>query len=121
MLAEDNPINAKLACLLLERAGHRVTAVTNGAMALAAVAERRFDVVLMDVQMPEMNGFEATRQIRGLPDPRARIPVIAMTANVLAGDEEKCRQAGMDDYIGKPFKPAELMAKLARWAAGPAA
>ncbi len=121
LLAEDNPINAKLACLLLERAGHRVTAVTNGAMALAAVAERRFDVVLMDVQMPEMNGFEATRQIRGLPDPRARIPVIAMTANVLAGDEEKCRQAGMDDYIGKPFKPAELMAKLARWAAGPAA
>ncbi|MBI5163001.1 MAG: response regulator [Magnetospirillum sp.] len=117
LLAEDNPVNRTVATVLLEQAGHRVTAVTDGALAVRAVAERRFDLVLMDVQMPEMDGFEATRHIRGLPDPARHTPVVAMTANVLAGDEERCLAAGMDGYVGKPFRPAELLAGLPRWAA----
>lgn len=117
LLAEDNMVNQKVATILLEKAGHRVTAVTNGRYAVEAVAARRFDVVLMDVHMPEMDGFEATRHIRALAGPVAKIPIIAMTANVLAGDEEKCLAGGMNDYVGKPFKPADLMAKLARWSA----
>ena len=87
----------------------------DGAEAVRAVAREDFDLVLMDVHMPAMDGFEATRRIRSLPGRAAAIPVIAMTADVLAGDEEKCLAAGMDDYIGKPFKPADLMGKLARW------
>jgi two-component system, sensor histidine kinase and response regulator len=115
LLAEDNAVNRKVASVLLERAGHHVVAVENGVQAVEAVRHRSFDAVLMDVQMPEMDGFEATRRIRALRGPAAAIPVIAMTANVLAGDEERCREAGMDDYVGKPFKPAELLAKLAHW------
>lgn len=120
LLAEDNMVNQKVATVLLERAGHRVTAVANGRRAVEAVAAKRFDLVLMDIHMPEMDGFEATRHIRALAGAIARIPIIAMTANVLAGDEEKCLAGGMDDYVGKPFKPADLMAKLARWSTGPA-
>ncbi|MGE5505442.1 MAG: ATP-binding protein, partial [Actinomycetota bacterium] len=115
LLAEDNPVNRKVAVALLERAGHQVVAVENGVQAVDAVRRARFDAVLMDVHMPEMDGFEATRRIRALRGPAARTPVIAMTANVLAGDERRCLAAGMDDYIGKPFKPAALLAKLAEW------
>ncbi len=116
LLAEDNPVNEKVATVLLERAGHVVTAVRDGRRAVEAAATGRFDLVLMDVHMPEMDGFEATRHIRALAGAPARVPIIAMTANVLAGDEERCLAAGMDDYIGKPFKPGELLEKLAKWA-----
>ena len=115
LLAEDNPVNAKLAIILLESAGHSVVAVENGVQAVEAMLRQSFDAVLMDVHMPEMDGFEATRRIRSLRGPAARTPVIAMTANELAVDEERCREAGMDDYLGKPFRPAELLAKLAQW------
>jgi PAS domain S-box-containing protein len=114
LLAEDNPVNRTVAERVLANAGHRVTAVPNGVQALEAVRQRHFDVVLMDVHMPEMDGFEATRRIRALPGPAARIPILALTANVMAGDQERCAQAGMDGYLAKPFKPAELLAALAR-------
>ncbi|MEW5726222.1 MAG: ATP-binding protein [Pseudomonadota bacterium] len=115
LLAEDNPVNQKVASVLLEKMGHAVTVVADGRSAVEAVAAGRFDAVLMDVHMPEMDGFEATRHIRALAGSAAATPIIAMTANVLAGDEERCLAAGMDDYVGKPFKPADLLAKLAKW------
>ncbi|MCR6629302.1 MAG: ATP-binding protein [Magnetospirillum sp.] len=114
LLAEDNPVNRTVAERILAKAGHRVTAVGDGAQALVAVQAQPFDVVLMDVHMPEMDGFEATRRIRSLDGPVGRIPIIALTANVLAGDMERCVAAGMDGYLPKPFKPSELLALLAR-------
>ena len=114
LLAEDNPVNRVVAERILAAAGHRVTAVADGAAAVAAVRAESFDLVLMDVHMPGMDGFEATRRIRALPGPGARIPIFALTANVLAGDEERCVQAGMDGYLPKPFRPSDLLALLAR-------
>jgi PAS domain S-box-containing protein len=114
LLAEDNPVNRTVAERILTKAGHKVTAVTDGAQALAAVKAHAYDVVLMDVHMPEMDGFEATRRIRALDGACARTTIIALTANVLAGDMERCVQAGMDGYLPKPFKPSELLTLLAR-------
>ncbi|WP_082910872.1 ATP-binding protein [Magnetospirillum moscoviense] len=118
LLAEDNPVNRTVAIAQLERMGHHVTAVSDGRQAVAAVEAGRFDLVLMDIQMPEMDGLEATARIRALPDGGDSLPIIAMTAHVLAGDEERCLAAGMDDYLGKPFRPAELQAMLVKWGAG---
>lgn len=115
LLAEDNPVNRIVAERVLTKAGHSVTAVEDGAQAVAALTQGRFDVVLMDVHMPEMDGFEATRRIRALSGPAAHIPIIALTANVLAGDMERCVEAGMDSYLAKPFKPAELLACVVTW------
>lgn len=115
LLAEDNAVNRKVAIHLLERAGHRVTAVEDGSLALDVLAAGTpFDLVLMDVHMPRMDGFTATRRIRELPAPAGRTPIIALTANVLDGDEKRCTAAGMDGYLAKPVKPAELFAALAR-------
>ncbi|MBC7952465.1 MAG: response regulator [Rhodospirillaceae bacterium] len=116
LLAEDNAVNRIVAERVLSKAGHHVTTVGDGAQAVDAMAQGRFDVVLMDVHMPEMDGFEATRRIRALPGPASRIPIIALTANVLAGDMERCVESGMDSYLAKPFKPAELLACVAKWA-----
>ena len=118
LLVEDHPVNRKLAEELLTRWGHRVSVAGNGWEAVemigASTAGKRFDLVLMDMQMPVMDGLAATRQIRA--DERAkqlpRLPIIAMTANVLAADRERCLQAGMDDYIGKPIKTHELQRVL---------
>jgi PAS domain S-box-containing protein len=121
LLAEDNPVNRTVAERILARAGHKVTAVPDGAQALTAVKAHSYDLVLMDIHMPEMDGFEATRRIRALDGDAARTPIIALTANVLAGDMERCVQAGMDGYLPKPFKPSELLALLARRAEAPAA
>ena len=115
LLAEDNPVNRAVAIAQLERMGHIVTAVTNGREAVEAIGEQDYDLVLMDIQMPEMDGFEATAKIRAMPTPIGRTPIAAMTAHVLAGDEERCLAGGMDDYIGKPFRPQDLQALLARW------
>jgi signal transduction histidine kinase/FixJ family two-component response regulator len=109
LLAEDNPVNLKLANLLLEKRGHTVTVVSTGKEALAALAKQRFDLVLMDVQMPEMDGFEATRAIRRLErETGVHLPVIALTAYAMKGDRERCLEAGMDSYVSKPILEQEL-------------
>ena len=109
LLAEDNPVNQRLAASLIQRRGHRVTIVGNGRDAVDTVAAQPFDVVLMDVQMPEMGGFEATGIIRARErDSGAHLPIIAITAHVMKGDRERCLAAGMDDYITKPFDSRNL-------------
>jgi CheY-like chemotaxis protein len=114
LLAEDNAVNQKLALRLLERMGLSADVVGDGREAISAVRKRRYDVVLMDVQMPEMDGLTATRQIVQ-KWPREKRPwIVAMTANAMAGDREACLDAGMDDYVSKPIRPDELQAALAR-------
>jgi len=107
LLAEDTPVNQKLALRLLERMGYHAALAQNGLEAISAVEASRFDVILMDVQMPELDGLEATRRIRrrwGADGPR----IVAMTANAMEGDREACLEAGMDDYISKPIRPEAL-------------
>ncbi len=113
LLAEDNPVNRKVAVTLLGRHGHGVDTVDDGQAAVAAVAGRRYDAVLMDVQMPVCDGIEATRRIRALGGAAARVPIIAMTANALREDRERCLAAGMDGYVAKPIHIDELLAQLA--------
>ena len=119
LLAEDNLVNQKVATLLLERLGHRTDVVSNGVEALEALRLRSYDVVLMDVQMPVMDGLEATRRVReNLPAER-QPRIIAMTANAMAEDREVAHEAGMDDYLSKPVRPEELAAALSRVRASP--
>ena len=109
LLAEDNAVNQKLAVRLLERRGHAVVVAGTGKAALEALARQPFDLVLMDVQMPEMDGLEATVLIReGEKETGKRIPIIAMTANAMVGDKERCLAAGMDGYVSKPIQIKEL-------------
>ncbi len=116
LLAEDNAVNQRLAVRLLEKHGHRVTLTTNGREALAALDQENFDVVLMDVQMPEMDGFEATAAIRVREQSSGRhLPILAMTAHAMRGDQERCLAAGMDGYISKPIRVQELIALLERF------
>jgi CheY-like chemotaxis protein len=108
LLAEDNPVNKKVALRLLERLGYEAESVTGGAEAVEVVGARRFDLVFMDVQMPGMDGLEATRRIRAdLPADRQPV-IVALTANAIAGDAEMCRAAGMDDYLSKPVTPEDI-------------
>lgn len=122
LLAEDNAVNEVVAGAMLESFGLRVSVAQNGRQALEAVAAQAFDVVLMDCQMPEMDGFEAARRIRrreaekGVPA-AARQTIVAVTANAIEGDRERCLAAGMDDYLSKPFSKADLHALLSRWLA----
>ena len=109
LVAEDNPVNQRLATRLLEKRGHRVVVVANGLEALAAVDKESFDLILMDVQMPEMDGLEATAAIRGREKgTEIHRPVIALTAHAMKGDRERCLAAGMDGYLAKPIRPQEL-------------
>jgi PAS domain S-box-containing protein len=108
LLAEDNPVNQKLAVRLLEKQGHTVFVAGNGAEALKAIEQQPFDLVLMDVQMPEMDGFEATAAIRARERGGGHLPIVAMTAYAMKGDRERCLEAGMDGYISKPIQPREL-------------
>ena len=117
LLAEDNPVNQHVALKMLEKMGYRTHAVANGAEAIAALKAFSYDLVIMDCQMPKLDGYETTRQIR---DPEStvrnrRIPIIALTAHAMKGDQERCINAGMDDYLAKPVKPDELERVLEKW------
>lgn len=145
LVVEDNPVNQEVTRRMAESLGCQVDVATNGKEALTAVEQSRYDLVLMDCQMPEMDGFEATREIRRReskrnaergtrndeqndpsafsPQPSAlsRLPIIALTAHAMAGDREQCLSAGMDDYLSKPFSQEQLSAVLGRWLSGNAA
>jgi PAS domain S-box-containing protein len=113
LLAEDSAVNQKLAVSLLQRAGHEVVVASNGREAVAAAERESFDVILMDVQMPEMDGFEATRRIRKREQQsESHTPIIAVTAHAMKGDRERCLAAGMDSYLPKPIRPAELQERI---------
>ncbi len=118
LLVEDNPINQMVAQKLLEKVGLKAVLADNGVEALKVLRQQSFDLVLMDCQMPEMDGFDATREIRKL-DIRAlydqHLPIVAMTANVMSGDRERCLEVGMDDYVGKPVQRDKLEAVLRKW------
>jgi len=109
LLAEDNPVNQQVAVAMLVKRGHEVHVSSNGREAVQAVQERDYDVVLMDIQMPEMDGFEATHAIRALPKGK-NLPIIGLTAHALSGERERCLSHGMTDYLAKPFKGHELFA-----------
>ena len=114
LLAEDNRVNQMLALRLLEKMGYRPEIVSNGLEAVAAIQQAHFDVILMDVQMPEMDGLEATRQIRQDRSGDAGPRIVAMTANAMQGDREICLAAGMDDYVSKPIRVEDLEEALVR-------
>ena len=115
LLAEDNIINQKLAVRILENRGHKVTVANNGKEVLEALERGSYDLVLMDVQMPVMDGFQATAAIRDKErGTDAHLPIVAMTAHAMAGDREKCLDAGMDDYASKPLKPIDLFQTIDR-------
>ena len=120
LLAEDNPTNQLVARKILEKLGFAVDTVANGLEALNVLAGAAYDVVLMDCQMPELDGYEATRRIRkgngAVLNPN--VPIIAMTANAMRGDREQCIEAGMNDYLAKPVDPAVLERMLDRWLSG---
>ena len=108
LLAEDNPINQKVARRLLERLGYVVEVAVNGREAVQKWAAGGFDLILMDCQMPEMDGYEATRRIRSTEAGRSHIPIVAVTANAMVGDREKCLGCGMDAFVPKPIKTEVL-------------
>ncbi|KAG0763376.1 hypothetical protein G6F35_000601 [Rhizopus arrhizus] len=119
LLAEDNDVNQKLAVRILEKFGHHVSVVANGKLAVEAYEAQYFDLILMDVQMPVMGGFEATQKIREIEKTSAsnrHIPIIALTAHAMIGDREKCLEAGMDEYVTKPLRFPELIAAIKKFA-----
>ena len=116
LLAEDNLVNQKLAERMLEKRGHRVVVTSNGREAMEALNKERFDLILMDIQMPEMDGLTATRKIRNSKSEIQNIPIIAMTAHAMKGDRERCLAAGMDGYVSKPVKAEELFTVIEKHA-----
>lgn len=118
LVAEDNIVNHNLILGVLKREGHAVVPAANGREVLAALAGPRFDLILMDVQMPHMDGFEANAAIRAAEKISGRhVPIVAITAHAMLGDREQCMQAGMDDYLTKPLDLAQLRATLEKWSA----
>jgi CheY-like chemotaxis protein len=119
LVAEDNQINQKVAVKMLERLGYRADVAADGLEAIEALSNISYAAVLMDVQMPEMGGYEATAEIRRREEGQGRrTPIIAMTANAMQGDREKALSAGMDGYVPKPVKLEDLEATLKRWVSG---
>jgi CheY-like chemotaxis protein/HPt (histidine-containing phosphotransfer) domain-containing protein len=119
LLAEDNPVNQEVAVGMLESLGCKVTVVENGREAVEAIDDGDFDLVLMDCQMPILNGFEATRMIRATETDGFRLPILALTANAFEGSKAECLAHGMDDMLNKPFKRQELLSLLDRWRPAP--
>ena len=115
LLADDNPINQKVGMSVLQKLGYRADLAGNGVEVLRALEQKAYDVLFLDVQMPEMDGLEAARQICQRWPEGKRPRIIAMTGNALIGDREKCLQAGMDDYISKPIRVGDLQSALERW------
>jgi two-component system sensor histidine kinase/response regulator len=115
LLAEDNPINQKVALHMLGKFGYKAQAVNNGKEVLECLALTSYDLLLMDIQMPEMDGYEATRAIRKSQKAYSQIPIVAITSNAMKGDDEKCFEAGMDDYISKPIDATMLQKKIDHW------
>ena len=117
LVADDHPVNRLFASKILKKIGVRnITLVEDGKQAIEAVSNASYDVVLMDCQMPEMDGYAATQQIRQIEENSGKhTSIIAVTANAMVGDKEKCVQAGMDDYLSKPIKPEKLRQKLHKW------
>lgn len=118
LVVDDNAVNQKLALWQLAKLGCRVEVAGNGREAIKMLEGTPYDLVFMDCQMPEMDGYEAARVIRASEGPHASVPIVAMTANALAGDRERCLQAGMDDYVSKPVRSQELVEVMARWLKG---
>jgi len=115
LLAEDNPVNQRLAVAILSKRGHTVVVAGDGRQAVEAYERERFDVALMDVQMPELNGFEATAKIREQEKSTGdRLPIIALTAHAMTGDRERCLASGMDDYLAKPLNATALVETVER-------
>ncbi|MEC5397180.1 response regulator [Uliginosibacterium sp. H1] len=123
LLAEDNPLNQELVCEFLADTPFAITIAENGQRAVDVFTQQHFELVLMDCQMPIMDGLEATRVIRRIEAEKAlqRTPIIAVTANAIRGDRDTCLAAGMDDYLSKPFSPEVLIELLVKWAASPQA
>jgi signal transduction histidine kinase/DNA-binding response OmpR family regulator len=115
LLAEDNEINTMLACTILEEAGYSVTCAVDGVKAVEAAQKEQFDLILMDVQMPHMDGLQATRTIRALGGLASRTPIVAMTANAMRSDQDNCSAAGMDDFISKPIDPDSFLKVIERF------
>ena len=113
LLAEDNEINQRITLRLLEKLGVPADAVVNGREAVQALEKRKYDLVLMDCQMPRMDGFEATRRIRESGSPH--VPIVAVTANAMSGDRERCIREGMNDYVSKPVELGPLAEVLEKW------
>ena len=118
LLAEDNPVTRMIAKHMLEFEGHEVQEATNGRQAVELCRRYSFDLVLMDVDMPEMNGLDATRAIRAIGDHTLGLPVIGITAYHASGEQDRCLRAGMNDILDKPFRAEELLAKLSCWSNG---
>jgi CheY-like chemotaxis protein len=118
LVAEDNVVNQKVAQRHLAKLGVHADIVGNGHEALQALRQIRYDLVLMDCQMPDLDGYEATRMIRRGEAGNANVPIIAMTANAMHGDKERCLESGMDDYLAKPIRQKELVEVIERWLPG---
>ena len=119
LIVEDSPVNRLVAQRVVERCGFRSHVVNDGREALDALAAQNYAAVLMDCQMPEIDGYEATRELRRREQGKRHTPVIAMTAHAMSSDRDRCIEAGMDDYITKPVRSQKLAAMLERWARGP--
>jgi CheY-like chemotaxis protein len=115
LLVEDNPVNQKVALALLQKAGHSVDIANNGKEAIEMLQKKKYGLILMDIQMPILGGFETTRRIRASETGKSHIPIIAMTAHAMKGDRERCIEAGMDDYISKPIDKRSLFTTVNRW------
>ena len=113
LVVEDNEVNQRVVITYIKKLGHQADVVTNGLEALEAIQASTYDLVLMDIQMPEMDGLKATRAIRDLPGDEAKVIIIALTANAMKGDEERCLAAGMDGYLAKPLRKSQLEKAIA--------